>query len=69
MALINAARGLTKSYGERLQGCSARNMDAEKRKGLSAELQMALEPLLRAIESLSQQILNYKPPPCVAWLT
>jgi hypothetical protein len=36
---------------------------------LSAELQMALEPLLRAIESLSQQILNYKPPPCVAWLT
>jgi len=58
-ALINAARGLTKSYGERLRGCSARNMDAEKRKGLSAELQLALEPLLRAIESLSQQILAY----------
>ena len=58
-ALINAARGLTKSYGERLQGCSARNMDSEKRKGLSAELQIALEPLLRAIESLSQQILGY----------
>jgi Transposase len=58
-ALINAARGLTKSYGERLRGCSARNMDAEKSKGLSAELQMALEPLLRAIESLSQQILDY----------
>jgi len=58
-ALINAARGLTKSYGERLRGCSARNMEAEKRKGLSAELQLALEPLLRAIESLSQQILAY----------
>ena len=58
-ALINVARGLTKSYGERLRGCSARNMDAEKRKGLSAELQLALEPLLRAIESLSQQILAY----------
>src|SRR6201998_1828468 len=58
-ALINAARGLTKSYGERLRGCSPRNMDAEKSKGLSAELQMALEPLLRAIESLSQQILDY----------
>jgi transposase len=58
-ALINAARGFTKSYGERLRGCSARNMDAEKRKGLSAELQLALEPLLRAIESLSQQILVY----------
>ena len=58
-ALINAARGLTKSYGERLQGCSSRNMDTEKRKGLSAELQLALEPLLRAIEALSQQILEY----------
>jgi len=34
-------------------------MDAEKRKGLSAELQIALEPRLRAIESLSQQILDY----------
>jgi transposase len=34
-------------------------MDAEKRKGLSAELQLALEPLLRAIESLSQQVLAY----------
>jgi transposase len=58
-ALVNAARGLTKSYGERLRGCNARNMGAEKRKGLSAELQIALEPLLRAIESLSQQILGY----------
>jgi transposase len=58
-ALINAARGLTKSYGERLRGCNPRNMDAEKIQGLSAELQLALEPLLRAIESLSQQILEY----------
>ena len=58
-ALVNAARGLTKFYGERLRGCNPRNMDAEKRKGLSAELQIALEPLLRAIESLSQQILDY----------
>src|SRR5215469_601527 len=57
--LVNAARGLTKSYGEGLRGCHPRNMDAEKRKGLSAELQIALEPLLRAIESLSQQILDY----------
>ena len=58
-ALINAARGLTKSYGERLRACNSRNVDAEKRKGLSTELQLALEPLLRAIESLSQQILAY----------
>ena|SRR5215475_3869871 len=52
-ALVNAARGLTKSYGEQLRGCNPRNMDAEQSKGLSAELQIALEPLLRAIESLS----------------
>src|SRR5215472_7146409 len=58
-SLVNAARGLTKSYGERLRGCNPRNMDAEKSKELSAELQIALEPLLRAIESLSQQILDY----------
>ncbi len=58
-ALVNAARGLTKSYGERLRGCNPRNMDAEKSKELSVQLQIALEPLLRAIESLSQQILDY----------
>ena len=29
-SLINTARGLTKSYGERLRGCSPRNMNAEK---------------------------------------
>src|SRR5215475_1090719 len=57
--LVNAARGLTKFYGERLRGCNPRNMDAEKSKELSAELQIALEPLLRAIASLSQQILDY----------
>ena len=42
-----------------MRGCNPRNMDAEKIQGLSAELQLALEPLLRAIESLSQQILDY----------
>ena len=29
-ALINTARGLTKSYGERLRGCNPRNMNPEK---------------------------------------
>ena len=49
-SLINTARGLTKSYGERLRGCSPRNMNAEKAQSLSPELQAALEPLLAAIE-------------------
>src|ERR1700676_4185513 len=44
-SLINTARGLTKSYGERLRGCSSRNMNPEKAEGLSPELQRALEPL------------------------
>jgi transposase len=32
-ALINTARGLTKSYGERLRGCNPRNMNPEKARG------------------------------------
>ena len=58
-ALINTARGLTKSYGERLRGCNPRNMNPEKAQGLSPELQAALAPLLSAIESLSEWIYEY----------
>jgi len=58
-SLINTAWGLTKSYGERLRGCNPRNMNPEKAQSLSPELQAALEPLLAAIESLSQRIYEY----------
>ena len=54
-ALVNTARGLAKSYGERLRGCNVRNMNPEKAEGLSPELQSALEPLLNTIESLSER--------------
>src|ERR1700751_4221441 len=37
-ALVNTARGLAKSYGERLHGCNVRNMNVEKAEGLIAEL-------------------------------
>jgi transposase len=57
--LVNAARGLAKSYGERLRGCNVRNMNPEKAEGLSPELQRALEPLLAAIEELSERIVEY----------
>ena len=57
--LVNSARSLTKSYGERLRGCNVRNMNPEKAESLSPELQHALEPLLAAIESLSQRIVEY----------
>ena len=58
-ALVNTARGLGKSYGERLRGCNVRNMNPEKAEGLSPELQSALEPLLAGIEVLSEQIREY----------
>src|SRR2546427_8272000 len=58
-ALINTARGLAKSYGERLRGCNPRNVNPEKASALSPELQRALEPLLAGIESLSEQIREY----------
>jgi len=58
-ALVNTARGLAKSYGERLRGCNVRNMNPEKAEGLSPELQAALEPLLAGIESLSERIGEY----------
>src|SRR5215471_2172096 len=58
-ALVNTGRSLTKSYGERLRGCNVRNMNPEKAEGLSPELQRALEPLLSAIEELSERICEY----------
>ena len=58
-ALVNTARGLAKSYGERLRGCNVRNMNPEKAEGLSPELRTALEPLLAGLESLSEQIREY----------
>ena len=58
-ALVNTARGLAKSYGERLRGCNVRNMNPEKAEGLSPELQTALQPLLAGIELLSEQIREY----------
>ena len=58
-ALVNTARGLAKSYGERLRGCNVRNMNPEKAEGLSPELQTALQPLLAGIESLSERIREY----------
>jgi transposase len=46
-ALVNAARGLKKSYGEQLQKCGTQQMNRETAKGLSQELRDALDPLER----------------------
>src|SRR5271163_1702841 len=58
-ALVNAARGLTKSNGQRLRECGTEQMNREIAKGLSQELRDALHPLLAEIESLNQRIAEY----------
>jgi transposase len=58
-ALVNSARGLVKSYGERLGKCGAQQVGQELAKSLSPELREALEPLLREVESLNVQIKEY----------
>ena len=58
-SLVNSVRSLAKSYGERLRGCNVRNMNPEKAEALSPELRHALEPLLAAIEAVSERICEY----------
>jgi len=57
-ALVNAARGLVKSYGERVHKCDTRQFRRET-SGLSTGLREALEPLLFQIESLNESIQKY----------
>jgi transposase len=57
-ALVNSARGLTKSYGERLRKCGTQKI-REMAKGLSQELRDALDPLFGEIESLNERIAEY----------
>src|ERR1700674_141876 len=58
-ALVNAARGLVKSYGQRLPKCGTQQVSRELAAGLSAELREVLEPLLKEIESLNERIREY----------
>jgi transposase len=57
--LVNAARGLTKSYGERLRGCNVRGMKPKAAQDLSPELKSALEPIMSEIESVSERICEH----------
>jgi len=58
-ALVNAARGLVKSYGERLRKCGTQQFGQETTNGLSAGLREALEPLMQEVESLNERIKEY----------
>jgi transposase len=59
-ALVNAARGLVKSYGQRLPTCGTPQVNRELAAGLQAELREALEPLLQEVESLNERIQEYE---------
>ena len=55
-ALVNAARGLVKSYGQRLPKCGTQQVSRELAAGLSKELREVLQPLLKEIESRNERI-------------
>ena len=58
-ALVNAARGLVKSYGERLRKCGTQQFSRETTSALNAGLRQALDPLVQEIESLNERIQEY----------
>lgn len=55
-SLINAARGLAKSVGERLPPCDAGYLAVERLDGLPEPVQKILQPLLEQVEELTAQI-------------
>lgn len=54
--LVNAARGFTKSYGERLPSCGTGRVREELTASLSEPLQNVLKPLLAEVASVSERI-------------
>src|ERR1700760_1897065 len=58
-ALICSARGLTKSFGERIRGRNPKAFKPAMGETLSPQLQVALTPLLHALETMTEQIREY----------
>jgi transposase len=57
--LINQVRGMVKSFGSRLPGCSAQSFARGISKALPKELKAALEPLLEVVADLSERIRDF----------
>lgn len=57
--LINSARGQVKSMGERLGKFDADQMAVEKLQDLPEGIRAALEPVLRIVEQMTQEIQEY----------
>jgi transposase len=58
-ALVCAARGLTKSFGERIRGRNPKGFKPATGETLSPQLQVALGPLLGALETITARIREY----------
>src|SRR5947207_7460096 len=58
-ALVCAARGLTKSFGERIRGRNPKGFGPTTSEALSPQLQVALAPLLSALETITARIREY----------
>ena len=58
-ALINAARGLAKSFGERLPKRGRSRWTGELAAALSTALREVVEPLLQEVESLNERVGEY----------
>ena len=55
-ALVNSARGLVKSMGERLPACSTESLGEEQWKTLPEKMRATLEPLFEVVAELSEKI-------------
>ena len=55
-SLVNTARGLAKSMGERLPSCDADQFGVNKMSALPESLQAVLKPLMEQVESLTEKI-------------
>ena len=58
-ALVCAARGLTKSFGERIRSRNPKGFGSATAEALSPQLQVALAPLLSALETITARIREY----------
>jgi transposase len=55
-SLVNAARGLAKTMGERLPSCDADHVGVQKLEGLPERLRQVLKPLVEQVEELTARI-------------
>ncbi len=58
--LISTVRGMVKTMGARVQGCSSVSFSAKAADQIPPEVRETLQPLLRLIQTLSEEIKSYE---------